>query len=406
MYKDLSLMALPPCFLAGTYILTNNGYFPIEKLIVGKKVYTHTGKFKRITECYITPYSGKIYSLKINYQPFDIHCTPEHPFYTKKKIYNFEKATWINAQDIEIGDLVGIKINQKSIIPFFTFKNNNNNSLKKIILDNEDQWFFIGYYLAVGWLDKKKIYFTIKKDQENIILPILKNIIQFYEIKNTTLSYYKKYECENKKWYTILKYFGNHIDNKKIPEWVQNSPKHLIQSLIKGYVSCNEYRNLKNKMNFYFHTNSINVALGFQRLFLKLHCIINIKKDKKLKHTKQKNLYIMKFVNKMNNTWKIENDYAWFSVKSLKIKNVENELVYNFGVEEDHSYTVQNISVHNCHMFCQFYVVNNELSCLMYQRSGDMGLGVPFNIASYSLLTRIIAHVTDLHVNATLYIIY
>lgn len=55
-----------------------------------------------------------------------------------------------------------------------------------------------------------------------------------------------------------------------------------------------------------------------------------------------------------------------------------------------------NMALPPCHSFVQFYVCNGELSCQLYQRSGDMGLGVPFNIASYSLLTYMIAHVCGL----------
>jgi thymidylate synthase len=55
-----------------------------------------------------------------------------------------------------------------------------------------------------------------------------------------------------------------------------------------------------------------------------------------------------------------------------------------------------NMALPPCHIFFQFYVAEGKLSCQMYQRSADIFLGVPFNIASYSLLLHMMAQVTGL----------
>jgi thymidylate synthase len=57
---------------------------------------------------------------------------------------------------------------------------------------------------------------------------------------------------------------------------------------------------------------------------------------------------------------------------------------------------IENMALPPCHAFFQFYVADGRLSCQLYQRSADIFLGVPFNIASYALLTQMVAQVTGL----------
>jgi thymidylate synthase len=57
---------------------------------------------------------------------------------------------------------------------------------------------------------------------------------------------------------------------------------------------------------------------------------------------------------------------------------------------------IENMALPPCHAFFQFYVADGKLSCQLYQRSADIFLGVPFNIASYALLTMMVAQVCDL----------
>lgn len=66
-------------------------------------------------------------------------------------------------------------------------------------------------------------------------------------------------------------------------------------------------------------------------------------------------------------------------------------VAYNPGVADE-------MALPPCHSLFQFYVANGKLSCQLYQRSGDIFLGVPFNLASYAILTHMIAQQCDLEV--------
>lgn len=95
-------------------------------------------------------------------------------------------------------------------------------------------------------------------------------------------------------------------------------------------------------------------------------------------------------------SWKGHNGETIDQIKNLITMIKKNPDSRRLIVNAWNVADVDKMALPPCHTMFQFYVANNKLSCQLYQRSADIFLGVPFNIASYALLTMMVAQVCDL----------
>ena len=361
-----------PCFIAGTRVLTNNGYMPIESITLEHTLLTHTGKFQPIINLQEKVYDQTLYSIRVKYHPETIVATEEHPFYvrsrsrtwentSRKYTFSFGEPTWKSAKTLTMDDYFGMVINDKANIPEITVHKKINNSRVdtiRYILNEPDQWFLMGYFIGDGWIEETpktdgkpahKIRFAINNADKETVLTRLHKVLPLTD-KRCSTGKCDKYGCADILWYTILKQFGKQF----IPEWVQDAPTTLVQEFINGYHAADGC--VKGKV-LRFMTVSPNLALGLQRLYLKLGHIMSIQKDIRPKtcviQGQKRDTYAISGIMDLERAVAafIDGNYVWMKPALIESRITDPVSVYNFEVAEDNSYIVDNTIVHNCQGF-------------------------------------------------------
>lgn len=383
-YADIVTYSFP-CFVPGTMVLTDNGYKKIEDIQEGDMVLTHTNQYQKVIKPMKNYCDSYVY--KINAMCSDpIYTTEEHPFYVRKRhrvsnpserysngrlkrIRKFDEPEWVKAKDLTKDYYIGVAINQKSEIPkwdgmIFHWSDNRGDRYSNKLgqyMDKEDFWWIIGRYLGDGWLvdgygtkPSTGIKICCAKQETTEITTVLDRIqINYVITQERTVN---KIQISMRELYEFCLQFGRGAANKHLTSTILNLPVNLLKAFLDGYISADG--NLVKKQNLYRATSvSRELIYGLGQCIAKVYktpfsvyktirpktCVIEGRT------VNQKDSYNITFKTdkrKQDHAF-YEDGYIWCPINDISIEEY-NGYVYNMEVENDNSYVVQNIIVHNC----------------------------------------------------------
>lgn len=336
-----------PCFVKGTKVYTNIGYKNIEDIGIGDLVLTHKKRFMPVVA--IGGEKQKdIYSLRV--QGFlETKCTDYHPFYCKKTRSSIPEK--IRLKDIKKGYYIGSHINKESY--------------NKFNLSNEDCW-ILGRYVADGHVRKDKRKDRVESYQYQCILSIGNNKVDELKknVKNRHYSCYPHGDSVHRVVFSSMDLvnfiidngFGTKAETKTIPKFILDLPIDKLRSFIDGYMSGDGCEiDGKYQATTISKELAMSLCLAVEKVF-RVGCRIYY--DERPEHyeiqgrvVNQKDTYMIRFMKEsQKQAWFIEDDIVWYPVKSIKPLYIKED-VFNIEVEDDHTYTANNMITFNCQDF-------------------------------------------------------
>lgn len=346
-----------PCFVKGTLITTHRGLIPIEDIHYGDFVLTHKNRFQKVIKPMINVKQG-IYTLKVQGSP-NTEVTGNHRFYVrdKQKVWNnslrryeiiISEPYWKEVQNFNGNELIQFTVNPHD---------------KNIYELTEEECWLIGRYVADGYIRDNNRKDRTSNDQR-VIFCIGKGKEKEFENNSPSFDMYvseertvKKYITGNKKLFFLCKQCGRGAKNKIIPQFIMDLNPHMLKSFISGYLSGDG-----SYSNGVWKATSISKTLIYQLgqcISKAYHVGYSIHYTKRPTQCQIED----RMVNQ-NDTWQIVfrihpekslfyyiDGMLWQPVKKIEFNPIRKEIVYNMEVENDNSYTANNMGVHNCQDF-------------------------------------------------------
>lgn len=378
-YDNVGLVC-PECFTPDNLVLTSKGYKKISEIQIGDLVLTHTGNFKPVINVFTRKYEGDILRIKSSSSPEYIECTPNHKFQYLKNYYCHRKGResrsclvckqkdcskevkiesyWEEAKNIDKNDYIqyaNFNITNNKIIlkDKYEFKVKSSKTKEILpLLSDRLLNYIIGLYIAEGSFKDREINFAFHINEKEYVKRVSDFFTQYgftVHIKQHSINGVVVIISSTKLSKFFNHYCGYLSKNKHIPyELVNNKAVFEIFDGIfhgdgHGYTSSSEL--------------SITTVSKELILQLALFCrankwLFNIYKGKGgYRHNcNHQDYYVISFIpkySKSSSLFYLE-DKCFVKIKDIQ-KIQYSGLVYNLEVEEDHTYTVNNIIVSNCH---------------------------------------------------------
>ena len=390
-----------------TEVQTNPGLKPINQIVVGEMVLTHTGVYKPVTKLWDMSYSGPFYRIHVYGKPEPLACTADHKIIAVSRPVSNRKdrrllrvtspLEFYKPGELKPGDYLVSPIVHKVVHTEKYEKDvrmyRGGKTTRRQSLDASPELFrLIGYYLSEGSCDGgRRVDFDFHRNEMESLAKDCGQLITKFFDKSPKIK--KNGEngirlvLDSAMAEDFFSQFGKGAENKKMPDWVFFAEPAKQLELLRGEWQGDGCR-IKQTRQKYLNitTTSKTMAFQLQSVYARLGIVSTI--DSEHSPNKLRSYHINVFGRwaiKLATMWNVEFDYnptrhtdkfliddryVYMPIRKIEVEEVKHHRVMDVTVEDDHTFTPLGLATSNCVDACPFdaLVMTNEYELAAYDK--------------------------------------